>query len=229
MSAVACDVASFADFIQYYQDHYVLSRTNPNLMYYIAGADGGRRNIATRVRVVPYVNGVRGDDMSMSEAQVMAEMNWGLPQIGMTVVQDELLYMYYRTARNGGRGYDPLRVLSHSFNGHILSANNLEVLTLGRPPLPATVWATLKPKWVSLAEAMDDFNSTSAPPNKIAYALSWQFGVYLSHKEHPTLCYKMLEIGDVIDPNSVQLYPKYSEYKDLIRRVLNPELEITVK
>lgn len=219
------DVESFADFIQYYQHKFVLSRNDPTLMFYVNGpVDAGRP--ARRVLMTAYKGGKSSGEDMFTEPQVWDAVQFGLPMIGMTVFNDqELTYLYYRTSRNGGRGFGSDRVVQHSFNGYNLQGYGLTKFRQTELVEAKNAWQAINPQYASLAEAWKDFQEG---PSKLAYALSRVFGVYLSHKQHPTLCYRMQEIGDVLGPNKVRLYQKQAEYRDPIRRVLNPEMEIEI-
>jgi hypothetical protein len=219
------DVESFADFIQYYQHKFVRSRNDPALMFYVNGPmDRERPN--RRLMMTGYRNGLPAGEDMYTEQQVWDAVQFGLPSIGMTVVNDqELLYLYYRTSRNGGRGFGVDRVIQHSFNGLTLQGYGLAKFRPADLVQPPNAWRALEPGYVTLTKAWEDFQTG---PDKLAYALSRVFGVYLSHKDHPTLCYRTTEIGDVLGPNKVSLYKKQAEYLDPIRRVLNPEMEIEI-
>lgn len=220
------DVESFADFVQYYQHKFVRSQNDPNLMYYVNGpVDVGRP--ARRVMMTSYRGGVSAGESMYTEPQVWEAVQFGLPSIGMTVFNDqELMYLYYRTSRNGGRGFGIDRVIQHSFNGYNLQGYGLPKFRNADIVQAENAWKAINPQYVTLEEAWKDFQDG---PNKLAYALSRVFGVYMSHKEHPTLCYRTLEIGDVLGPNKIALYSKQAEYRDPIRRVLNPEMEIEIQ
>lgn len=221
------DVESFADFNQYYQRGYVLDRTDPEKMYYVNGAVDHQRPLR-RIMMTSYKNGVVSEGEGLyTENQVWPLVQFGLPNIGMTVFDNqELTYLYYRTARNGVRGFNISRVLMHTFNGFNLQSYGLKRFDKRSLTSPLNAWNALRPKYTPLADAWKDLSSDS--PGAIAYALSSKFGVYLSHKEYPTLCYKMFEIGDVIGPNKVRLYTRHAEYREPIRRILNQDMEIEI-
>jgi hypothetical protein len=215
------DVESFHDFLQYYQHHYVLSQKDENVMFKVAGAVDARQILMT-----PYRQGRTQGDGFYTEAQVYDAIQFGLPMIGMTAFNDqELMYLYYKPSRNGGRGFYVDRVVQHSFNGAKLSKHGL-VRMRGRDlEQPEKVWNALKPTYVSLPKAWEDFQTG---PDSLAYALNRSFGVYLSEKEHPTLCYRSHEIGDVLGPNKVKLFKGRAEYADPIRRGINADMEIEI-
>lgn len=217
------DVESFADFIQYYQSHYVLSSKDPELMYFVAGNPDG---IRSRVMMTGYRNGRDvGTDVHL-EQSVYDNVQFGLPEIGMTVFNDqELIYLHYRTARNGSRGFSRERVVQCTHNGAMLRKHGLQPFNPYELANAEHAWRSLRPTYNTLKDAWDDFESG---PKSLAYALSRVFGVYMSAKEHPTLCYRMYEIGDVLGPNKVRLYNKHAEYADPIRRVLDRNMEIEI-
>ncbi len=219
------DVESFSDFIQYYSNHYVRSAKDPHVMYLVHGPADMARHAAT---VTKYTDGRRAEGMVLTQAQVWDEMQWGLPPIGMTVYNDaELMYLYYRTARNGGRGYARDRIVNRSFNSYILTQHGVPVVTNEDLSDPVHAWLAMTPRHVSLAEAWEGMQGEL--PKRLAYSLSYKFGVYLSHKEHPVLCYKMYELGDVLGPNKLRLRELGLDYVDVIRRTLNPQMEIEVQ
>lgn len=219
------DVESFADFLQYYEGKYVKSRTDPSVMYYIVGPVDRMRQSAV---VTTYKDAVLQGKEAWTEAKVWESMTWGLPLIGMTVFNDrELTYLYYRTSRNGGRGFGADRVLLHSFNGWSLAQHGVEVLAKDDMLSYKIAWRCLNKDHVPLDLAFADLNS--AKPTRLAYALSYKFGVHLSAKPHPILCYKMHEIGEVLSPSKVRLAEKHTEYKDLVLRVLNPKMEVEIQ
>jgi hypothetical protein len=191
-------------------------------MYFIHGpSDGGR----TRASVTRYRNAVYEKELIMKQDDMFAVTQFGLPLIGMTVFNDqELMYLYYKPSRNGGRGFYKERTIAHSFNSTLLTKHGMRTV-LGELDSAPVVWQALKPKYATLADAWKDFQEG---PDKLAYALTRVFGVHLSDTEHPKLCYRVHEIGDVLGPNKVRLLKKHSEYADPMRRVLDPKMEIEV-
>jgi hypothetical protein len=226
------DVESFADVIQYYTGNYVLSRVDPTLMYCVYGQGLSAKSAYVYV----YKNGKRLGDgpENMTETDINKSFQWGLPSIGMSVFDDkELVYLYYKTARTGDRGFsigerhrNDGRVLSYSFNGSKLRSAGLPATASEQLREAAGAWHALTQQRHSLDVAWKDL--TSKLPKRLAYALSYKFGVYLTDAEYPVLCYKLQEIGDVCAANKVRIYAKDKEYTDLVRRVLNPKMEIEV-
>lgn len=215
------DVESFRDFLQYYQHHFVLSQKDEDVMYKVVGAIDERQTMMAQYR-----RGQLRGDAYYTEAQVYDAIQFGLPMIGMTAFNDqELMYLYYRPSRNGGRGFYMDRVVQHSFNGTSIAKHGLARMRSRDLEQPTNVWAALKPTYVSLPKAWEDFQTG---PESLAYALNRSFGVYLSEKDHPTLCYRSHEIGDVLGPNKVRLFKGCAEYADPIRRGINAEMEIEI-
>lgn len=221
------DVESFADFLQYYSHRFVLAKNDPALMYFVDGPADHHRP-ARRAYMTAYRNGDNPVQDIYNEEQLFSRIQFGLPSIGMTVFNDrELIYLYYRTTRAGSRGFGGDRISQHSFNGWNLQNYGLGKFNPADLSRAWAAWGALNPKHVTLEAAWKDLNS--AEPNALAYSLNSRFGVYLSHKEEPRLCYKMLEIGDVLGPNKVRLDSRQAEYRELIRRTLNPDMEIEIK
>ncbi len=217
------DVESFADFGQYYLGHFVLSAKDDSEMFYVNGWSGHTKQ---RIHMTSYKNGELVDDATTyTEAQVWGLVKFGLPDIGMTVIGDELLYLYYKTTRNGGRGFDPGRIVQCTHNGFELKRYGLARIAPKDIMFPKNAWAALRPKYVNLRDAWEDY---STGPVCLAYPLSRMFGVYMSSNPHATLCYRMHEIGDVLGPNSVRLHKRHAEYVDAVRRVFGKDLEISV-
>lgn len=220
------DVESFADFLQYYTNSFVKSRVDANAMYYVAGPSDAYKRA---VLVSTYKDGVIvKNNISMTEIAVNEVFEWGLPSIGMTVYDDkELVYLYYRTNRKGNRGFASNRILMQSFNGYILQQNGLPVKKRESLNEAEHVWQALNQRHLTLDTAWKDL--TSKLPKKLAYAVTSRFGVHLTEQEYPVLCYKMHTIGEVLGPSKVRLQEKHREYTDVVRRVLNPKMEIEIK
>jgi hypothetical protein len=218
------DVESFADFLQYYAHSYVRSRSDPKVMYYVHGN-------ADPLRLRAYVNvfkdGERhGEGMYIPEAKINEDFVWGLPLIGMTVLDErQLVFLYYRTARNGGRGFASSRVLSYSFNGHVLRQHGLKPAPI-RFDQAKHAWAAITQKHATLEYAYKDL--TSKRPTQLAHALTYKFGIHLTEEEHPILCYKTNEVGEVLGPNHVRLQSKHRELKELMQRVISRNIEVEV-
>jgi len=225
MSAIR-DVESFADLLQYYTHGYVLSRRDPTTMYYVAGPGDGVKKTAV---IVIYKNGkTLTENAYMTEPQVNDVFSWGLPTIGMTVFNDrELAYLYYKTSRNGTRGFNVERVVFHSFNGYVLLQNNLSAITRDSLVESTYVWQALTQEHTPLGVVWEDL--TSKKPNKLAYSLSLRFGVHLTEQEYPVLCYKMYTIGEVLGPAKVRINGPYKEMAESIRRSVNPQMEVEFK
>lgn len=216
------DVESFGDFCQYYNHRFFKSRRDQNKIYYL----NGKIN-QTTVSLAVYVEGkLVKDGELMTAEQIWDDMQFGLPLIGMTERNNELLYLYYRTNRHGARGYDSNRILTHSHNSWVLSRYGLPVHRREDINTPGFACAALTQRHKTLYEAWRDF--TSPKPNKLAYALSYRFGVHLCEDEYPKLCYKIHDIGEVTGPWNVRLNKQYAEYKDVILRVLNRNMEIQI-
>lgn len=220
------DVENFADFRQYYQGRWVPGR-ELGLIYYVGGPVDNTRNVFTA-----YVNGVAQDEVVLGEKEIFSKIQFGLPRIGMLAYQDELLYLYYRTSRNGSRGLGFDRVVTHSFNHADLQIHGLvstRTLLAGRNATGALAHAVLwsKSYHQSLEHAYADL--TAKRPLSIAYALAYQFGVYLRAYGTPVLCYRTHEIGEVLGPNAVKLYSRFVEYADLVKRHLGARLEVTIQ
>lgn len=221
------DVENFADFVQYYRHNYVRSRQDPEVMFLVNGPTDAVRPVR-RLTMTVYRNGVYQGEEIYTEDQVWDQVQFGLPTIGMTVINgQELFYLYYRTNRSGNRGFGMNRVRAHSFNGHSLRTFGLRRFDTSKLGYADNAWTALKPTHVSLEEAWNALNEDV--PGALAYALSHKFGVYLGPKDHLRLCYKMFEIGDVLSPTKIRLAERFVEYREAIRRTINSDLEIEVQ
>jgi hypothetical protein len=59
-------------------------------------------------------------------------------------------------------------------------------------------------------------------PTKPSYAVSFNFGIYLSSSyKHPLLAYKHSTVGELIDSRRVRLTAQHRQLAGLINRTLN--------
>lgn len=211
------DVESFADFCQYYTDHFVKDR-DPNIIYYVAGALNDRT-----VRMQRYSHGRKTPDhVDMSWDTILNTVLFGLPRIGTIVYKNELLYLYYRADRNGGRGYDPRRISYTSFNSWLLLNHNYPTFQADTLYEPHFAYLATRNAHTPWAEAAADLLGES--PKTPAYALSYNFGLYLGSAKHPTLTYKSTTVGEVLELNLIKLVPGSEAYKTTIRNTLDSSI-----
>lgn len=214
------DVESFADFIQYYRHSYVKARTDHNTLYLVSGAAGPES-----VQLVKYVSGREVDSIVRSWADVQNMVMFGLPRLGVVAFKHELSFLYYRTVRNGSRGYNSTRIVKFSFNEADLATEGLRVETPFRALLdhPPYIHMALRREWSSWSEAASSLLAET--PRDIAYALSFNFGAYLPSDGAPKLTYKDQVIGDIQSLTKVNLNESSKVYAPMIRTWISSSLE----
>jgi hypothetical protein len=212
------DVESFDDFIQYYTEHFVKSRVDPDILYMV----GGRyeHEVAT---MAMYTSGRLTRNVIMTWEMIKNTVLFGIPRLGTIVYKNELLYLYYQTTRNGGRGFDPRRIGYLSFNGWYLTKRNYPTFTTDLMYHAPFVHNAVRQGHTPWDEAQTDLLSTT--PKFPAYALSYNFGAYLGDSEFPSLTYKSKSIGVILRANTIQLHKWAAEYRTTIHRTLNKEIE----
>jgi len=216
------DVESFEDFIQYYSLRFVKSRTHGE-MFYIRGRDVGQTVLTDK-----YVHGrLAQQGFRIPWSQIPSMVYFGLPRLGTVAYNHELLFLYYRPRRHGGRGYDSARIRFSSFNGRDLKALGLPTFDKNLLTYAPFVHLSMIHNHTPWGKATDELFSDN--PKTPVYALSFNFGIFLpASKEYPVLTYKTSEIGDVVSPSLIRLKPKYSEHDALVERVVPSTVEIRV-
>ena len=214
------DVESFKDFCQYYTGRFVKSRTEGEILY----VHGKLSDNAVNATV--YVNGRHSKDITLSWAEIGDRLLFGLPRLGMMVYKHQLLFLYYAPTRHGGRGYDQnrIRVCSHNSWALMSAGVHAQDYNIMYPPF---VHLALRHRHTPWDEAVTDLTSTT--PRNPAYAVSFNFGVFLNQEEHPKLCYKTDVIGDVVANNKIILSKAFDSYAPVIGRWLNTTAAIEVK
>lgn len=216
------DVESFGDFCQYYTGSFVKGR-QPDELFYIDAKLDDRHVVCTR-----YVHGRKQDTPTISWDQLQTLILFGLPRTGMVAFKDELLFFYYRTTRNGSRGYDPERIAYRSFNEWDLRSVSRDTVSLTTLRNAVFVHNLLRHSHVAWSEAVADL--LSEKPKSLAVALSYNFGAYIPRNfQNPILCYKSDRIGSIVGPNTIQLVdPQLNHYHGVIRKWVNPSMEFQV-
>lgn len=209
------DVESFDDFCQYYTGRFVKDRNSADTIYRVVGKASDTLCLFER-----YNHGRKSSDtVQWSWPQVQDCVLFGLPRLGAVVYKNELLYLYYRADRNGGRGYDPRRIDMVSFNSWLLRKSSHAVVnmdTLDSPPFAYLATRNIHTTW---NEAVSDLLGDK--PIKAAYALSYNFGAFLGENVKPSLTYKNDVVGHIEDRDTAVLTPAFSRYEDILRRTLN--------
>lgn len=215
------DVEDYDDFIQYYRGHLVRGREE-GFLYHVSdrGEDGNT------VIMNVYKDGrlqERHKQFHFREVQKL--IYFGIPRLGMVVVNDMLGFLSYDVARQGGRGFDPSRVQVTTYgtwgweraSGRFFPAG----AELSRGEIASQV---LFPKRVDWERAhVDLLNDT---PTRPAYALTWNFGIYLdSGFVHPLLVYKDRQVGELVGYNRVKLAAQYGDLRDLIGRAVSHDIQ----
>lgn len=211
------DVESFNDFLQYYAGHYVKGR-QPEQIFRIVVA-----HTATSAIIEEFQGGKRIKSEVMTWDMIKNCILFGVPRLGMVTLNNELLFLYYKAARAGGRGYDPARINFTAFNSWTLARTGQQTFTRASLSEGGVASRAMFSEHTPWDVAVKDVLAPKI--NRPAYALSYNFGVYLQGEYlNPILCYKTTAIGEILDVRTVRLTTTARIYGDLIRRTLGERI-----
>lgn len=216
------DVTTPADFLKYYSEAFVKSKTEERGVYYVVGHD----NISISVRSVN-AEGAFSDLRSLKFSTLENEIYFGLPPLGMVVYRDLLLFLAQNFKRSGARGLSRYRGNLYTLSTDTPLYSEYFAQFHGAPSMQLMAFDGNFAREVLWPEYTHSFQAAAElclAGKKAACAIDRNFGLYLSDSlRYPILCYKTEKIGEIRDPSTVGLLKMFEGYRPVLTDAIGVE------